>query len=147
MLLLYINMDIINLIIEIKEKITQLENLITDNGSTSNNRIKLKYVDLKSGTNEEKLRRIVEQIEEYNINILPTAEDSNIVRSAIVATLGESGCMLWTKIRSQREDYDLHQQIIKYINLLKYRENNTMTFGAIINRYITAIDKYNSQLN
>ena len=147
MLLLYIYMDIINLIIEIKEKITQLENLITDNSSTSNNRIKLKYVDLKSGTNEEKLRRIVEQIEEYNINILPTAEDSNIVRSAIVAALGESGCMLWTKIRSQREDYDLHQQIIKYINLLKYRENNTMTFGAIINRYITAIDKYNSQLN
>ena len=135
MLLLYINMDIINLIIEIKEKITQLENLITDNGSTSNNRIKLKYVDLKSGTNEEKLRRIVEQIEEYNINILPTSEDSNIVRSAIVATLGEKGCILWTRIRSKRENYVLQQQFAKYLNLLKYRDNNTMTFGAIVNRY------------
>ena len=147
MLLLYINMDIINLIIEIKEKITQLENLITDNGSTSNNRIKLKYVDLKSGTNEEKLRRIVEQIEEYNINILPTSEDSNIVRSAIVATLGEKGCILWTRIRSKRENYVLQQQFAKYLNLLKYRDNNTMTFGAIVNRYKKAIDKYNSQLN
>lgn len=147
MLLLYINMDIINLIIEIKEKITQLENLITDNGSTSNNRIKLKYVDLKSGTNEEKLRRIVEQIEEYNINILPTSEDSNIVRSAIVATLGEKGCILWTRIRSKRENYVLQQQFAKYLNLLKYRDNNTMTFGAIVNRYKKAIDKYNSNLN
>ena len=147
MLLLYIYMDIINLIIEIKEKITQLENLITDNGSTSNNRIKLKYVDLKSGTNEEKLRRIVEQIEEYNINILPTSEDSNIVRSAIVATLGEKGCILWTRIRSKRENYVLQQQFAKYLNLLKYRDNNTMTFGAIVNRYKKAIDKYNSNLN
>ena len=147
MLLLYIYMDIINLIEEIKEKITQLENLITDNSSTSSNRIKLQYVDLKNGTNEEKLRRIVQQIEEYNINILPTAEDSNIVRSAIVATLGEKGCILWTRIRSKRENYVLQQQFAKYLNLLKYRDNNTMTFGAIVNRYKKAIDKYNSNLN
>ena len=140
-------MNIINLIEEIKEKVTELENLIKDNSSTSSNSFKLQYVDLKNGTNEEKLRRIVEQIVEHNINILPTAEDSNIVRSAIVATLGESGCMLWTKIRSLREDYDLQLQLTKYVRLLKYRDKNTMTFGAIINRYKTAIDKYNSQLN
>ena len=146
MLLLYINMEIINLIQDIKEKVTLLENLIKDNSSTSNNSIQLQHVDLKHGTNEEKLRRIVEQIMEYNINIIPTAEDSQIVRAAIAATLGDVGFSYWTKIRQQKENYDFKQQFVRFYSLVK-SSSNTVSFGALINRYKSAIDKYNNTNN
>ena len=144
MLLLYINMEIINLIQDIKEKVTLLENLIKDNSSTSNNSIQ--HDDLKHGTNEDKLRRIVEQIMEYNINIIPTAEDSQIVRAAIAATLGDIGFSYWTKIRQQKENYDFKQQFVRYYSLVK-SSSNTVSFGALINRYKSAIDKYNNTNN
>lgn len=103
----------------------------------------LQYVDLSNGTNEDKMKRIVEQIKEYKINMLPTPEDSNFVRSALVAELGESGLEHWLSIRKFREDYDEKQQIKRYKNMLKYKDNNTMTFGTIVNRYRQAIDLYN----
>ena len=146
MLLLYIYMEIINLIQDIKEKVTLLENLIKDNSSTSNSSIQLQHVDLKHGTNEDKLRRIVEQIMEYNINIIPTAEDSQIVRAAIAATLGDIGFSYWTKIRQQKENYDFKQQFVRYYSLVK-SSSNTVSFGALINRYKSAIDKYNNTNN
>lgn len=101
------------------------------------------YVDLSNGTNEDKMQRIVEQIKEFNINILPTPEDSNYVRSALVAELGENGLKYWLTIRKFREEYDEKQQIKIYNNMLKYKDNNTMTFGTIVNRYRQAIDLYN----
>ena len=100
-------------------------------------------VDLSNGTNEDKMQRIVEQIKEFNINIIPTAEDSNYVRSALVAELGKNGLKHWLTIRKFREDYDENQQIKRYNNMLKYKDNNTMTFGTIVNRYRQAIDLYN----
>ena len=103
----------------------------------------LQYVDLSNGTNEDKMKRIVEQIKEYKINMLPTSEDSNFVRSSLVAELGENGLEHWLSIRKFREDYDEKQQIKRYNNMLKYKDNNTMTFGTIINRYRQAIDLYN----
>lgn len=103
----------------------------------------LQYVDLSNGTNEDKMKRIVEQIKEYKINMLPTPEDSKFVRSALVAELGESGLEHWLSIRKFREDYDEKQQIKRYKNMLKYKDNNTMTFGTIVNRYRQAIDLYN----
>lgn len=103
----------------------------------------LQYVDLSNGTNEDKMKRIVEQIKEYKINMLPTPEDSNFVRSSLVAELGENGLEHWLSIRKFREDYDEKQQIKRYNNMLKYKDNNTMTFGTIINRYRQAIDLYN----
>ena len=103
----------------------------------------LQYVDLSNGTNEDKMKRIVEQIKEYKINMLPTPEDSNFVRSSLVAELGENGLEHWLSIRKFREDYDEKQQIKRYNNMLNYIDNNTMTFGTNINRYRQAIDLYN----
>ncbi len=103
----------------------------------------IEYVDLSNGSNEDKMKRIVEQIQEYNINILATPKDSNIVRSALVAELGVNGLKYWLRIRKFREGYDEQQQIKRYNNLLKYTENNYMNFGAVINRYKQAIDLFN----
>ena len=89
------------------------------------------------------MKRIVEQIKEYKINMLPTSEDSNFVRSSLVAELGENGLEHWLSIRKFREDYDEKQQIKRYNNMLKYKDNNTMSFGTIVNRYRQAIDLYN----
>ena len=41
------------------------------------------------------------------------------------------------------ENYDLQEQYGKYNNLLTQRNKNTMTFGAIVNRYRQAIDRFN----
>lgn len=103
----------------------------------------LQYVDLSNGSNKDKMERIAEQIQQYSINMLTTPKDSNIVRSALVAELKESGLKYWLAIRKFREDYDEQKQIKKYTNLLKYTENNCMNFGAVINRYKQAIDLYN----
>ncbi len=138
----------IRLINDIRKKLNELEERLME---IENNKIfppcfapmSISYVDLSNCTNETKMQRIVEQIEEYNINMLPTPQDSNIVRSALVAELGEKGLGYWLSIRKFREDYDENQQIKRYNNMLKYREYNTMTFGAVINRYRQAIDIFN----
>ena len=139
----------IKLINDIRKKIDELEERLME---IENKKIfppcfvpieLLQYVDLSNGTNEDKMKRIVEQIKEYKINMLPTSEDSNFVRSSLVAELGENGLEHWLSIRKFREDYDEKQQIKRYNNMLKYKDNNTMTFGTIINRYRQAIDLYN----
>lgn len=107
----------------------------------------INYVDLSSGMNEDKMKRIVEQIEEFKINMLQTSQDSNLVRSALAAELGEKGLEYWLRIRKFRENYDERQQIKRYNNILKYSSNNYMTFGAIVNRYRQAIDLYNRNNN
>lgn len=138
----------IKLINDIRKKLNELEERLMEN---ENKKMfppcfvpmSISYVDLFNCTNETKMQRIVEQLEEYNINMLPTPQDSNIVRSALVAELGEMGLKYWLSIRKFREGYDENTQIKKYNNMLKYREHNTMTFGAVINRYRQAIDLYN----
>ena len=123
----------IKLINDIRKKLDELEERILE---TETKKIfppcyapieLLQYVDLSNGTNEDKMKRIVEQIKEYKINMLPTSEDSNFVRSSLVAELGENGLEHWLSIRKFREDYD----------------DNTMSFGTIVNRYRQAIDLYN----
>ena len=139
----------ISLINVLRKKIDELEERILE--MESNKRFPpciapmhlLQYVDLSNGTNKDKMKRIVEQIQEYSINMLATPKDSNIVRSAMVAELGADGLQFWLIIRKFREDYDEQKQIKKYTNLLKYTENNCMNFGAVINRYKQAIDLYN----
>ena len=139
----------IKLINDIRKKLDELEEKILE---TETKKIfppcyapieLLQYVDLSNGTNEDKMKRIVEQIKEYKINMLPTSEDSNFVRSSLVAELGENGLEHWLSIRKFREDYDEKQQIKRYNNMLKYKDNNTMSFGTIVNRYRQAIDLYN----
>ena len=139
----------IKLINDIRKKLDELEERILE---TETKKIfppcyapieLLQYVDLSNGTNEDKMKRIVEQIKEYKINMLPTSEDSNFVRSSLVAELGENGLEHWLSIRKFREDYDEKQQIKRYNNMLKYKDNNTMSFGTIVNRYRQAIDLYN----
>lgn len=54
--------------------------------------------------------------------------------------------MYWLKLRQFREGYDQEAQTNKYNYALKHRSKNTMTFGAIINRYKEAINEYNKHL-
>ena len=103
----------------------------------------VEYVDLSSGSVKDKTERIVEQLQQYSINMLPTPEDSQFVRSAIVAELGEDGLKYWLSIRKLREDFDEQTQIKRYNNLLRQRGKNTMNFGTVINRYRQAINLYN----
>ena len=93
------------------------------------------------------MERIAKQIQQYDINMLTTPKDSNIVRSALVAELGENGLKYWLRIRKFRENYDELQQIKRYNSLLKYTTNNYMNFGTVINRYKQAIDLYNENNN
>ena len=103
----------------------------------------LQYVDLSNGNNEDKMKRITEQLEQYSINMLATPTDSNIVRSALVAELGENGLQYWLRIRKFREDFNEKQQEMRYKSQLKYIANNVMNFGAVINRYKQSIDLWN----
>lgn len=139
----------ISLINDLRKKINELEEKILK--MDSNKKFPpcfapiqfLQYVDMSSGSNVDKMERIVKQIEEYNINMLATSTDSNIVRSALVAELGKDGLQYWLRIRKFREDFNEQKQIMRYNNALKYSANNYMNFGAVINRYKQAIDLYN----
>ena len=140
----------INVINEIRERLDFLESMVkegkletlTDNVTTPS----IEYVNLREGTNKDKLHRIVEQVVSHKINILTTPQISNYIRNAIVAELGEEGLVYWLKLRQFREGYDQEAQTSKYNYALKHRSKNTMTFGASINRYKEAINEYNKHL-
>ena len=139
----------IELIQEIKERLLKLEAMVAS-GSTQNVfktecnvPLQIEYVNLKEGSIEEKMERIVDQLTTYKINMLTDSHQSQVVRSSIVAELGEIGIKYWLKLRQLRENYDEEEQIKRYNSILKSRSKNTMTFGAIVNRYRIAIDLYN----
>ena len=139
----------IELIQEIKERLLKLEAMVAS-GSTQNVfktecnvALQIEYVNLKEGSSEEKMERIVDQLTTYKINMLTDSHQSQVVRSSIVAELGEIGIKYWLKLRQLRENYDEEEQIKRYNSILKSRSKNTMTFGAIVNRYRIAIDLYN----
>jgi hypothetical protein len=139
----------IELIQEIKERLLKLEAMVAS-GSTQNVfktecnvPLQIEYVNLKEGSIEEKMERIVDQLTTYKINMLTDSHQSQVVRSSIVAELGEIGIKYWLKLRQLRENYDEEEQIKRYNSILKIRSKNTMTFGAIVNRYRIAIDLYN----
>lgn len=142
-----IHNDIYTLLAEIKDKFTTIEDLITARNTANKecNSIteRLDYVNLTEGSNTDKIERIVAQVIKYNINIIPTSKDSNLVRSALVAELGDKGLKYWLTIRRFREDFEESAQVKRYNYLLKNRDKNTMTFGTIVNRYKNAIDLYN----
>ena len=137
----------INLINEIREKLDKLEAMVIAQETkaifTPCTPQSLPYVDLTNGSMQDKMQRIVEQIKQYNINLLQTPHESQFIRSAIVAEFGEKGLRFWLDIRKLREDYNEDIQIKRYNSILKSRSKNTMTFGAIVNRYRNAIDLYN----
>ena len=139
----------INLINDIRNKLNELEEKLKE---TSPKELFsscfppmqcIEYVDLSNGSNKDKMERIAKQIQQYDINMLTTPKDSNIVRSALVAELGENGLQYWLRIRKFREDFNEQKQIMRYNNALKYSANNYMNFGAVINRYKQAIDLFN----
>lgn len=136
-----------NLINEIREKLDKLEAMVIAQESkmffAPCTPQSLPYVDLTNGSMQDKMQRIVEQIKQYNINLLPTPHESQFIRNAIVAEFGEKGLRFWLDIRKLREDYNEDIQIKRYNSILKSRSKNTMTFGAIVNRYRNAIDLYN----
>ena len=143
-------MKINTILQELREKIEELQELVNKQPQQFQqcNYIKeLNYVNLVDGTTEDKLKRIVQQIVEYNINIIPTPKDSQIVRSAIVKELGDKGMNLWLQIRAIKGDYDELLQTTRYLYLLIRREKIDINFGAIVNLYKAAVDKYNNSLN
>lgn len=134
---------------EIKERLLKLEAMVAS-GTTQNVfktecniPAKIEYVNLREGCIEDKMQRIVEQLSTYKINMLADSHQSHIVRSALVAELGEYGLNYWLKLRQFRENYNEEEQIKRYNSILKGRSKNTMTFGAVVNRYRIAIDLYN----
>ena len=137
----------LNLIQEIKDRIVKLEEIVRNQQQTQqlfSYNTPLAYVDLSNGTTEDKMKRIAEQIDKYNINMLSTPHNSNVVRNAIVAVLGEIGLEYWLAVRKYREDYDKETQIKRYTSALKNRSKNTLNFGVVVNRYKEAIDSYNN---
>lgn len=139
----------IELIQEIKERLLKLEAMVAS-GSTQNVfktecnvPLQIEYVNLKDGSIEEKMERIVDQLTTYKINMLTDSHQSQIIRSAIVAELGKDGLKYWLKLRELKDDYNEDVQIKRYNSLLKSRSKNTMTFGTVVNRYRNAIDLYN----
>lgn len=144
---------VIEMIREMKIKLDELERSIKNEHGVQQQlplcypNIEIGYVSLCNSSNKEKMERIIEQLREYNINMLTTANDSNIVRSAIVAEFGEEGLDYWLSIRKQRENFNEENQTEKYNYLVTKRSKNTMTFGAVINRYKQSIDLFNVNSN
>ena len=108
---------------------------------------KLDYVNLSEGNNEDKLNRITEQITQYDINIIPTSKDSQLIRCAIVNELGDRGLKYWHIIRARADGYDEAEQTKRYVYLLSRKDKISINFGTVVNRYKDAIDKYNRELN
>ncbi len=137
-----------NIIKEIKRKIEELQELIVRlEQPQQTEEKKLRYINLSEGSNKDKLDRITEQIAKYNINILPTPHDSQLVRCAIVNEIGDKGLKYWHIIRSMAENYDEAEQTKRYVYLLSRKDKININFGTVVNRYKDAIDKYNRNLN
>ena len=134
-----------NIIREIKRKIEELQELITR--LEQPHQTKLDYVNLSEGNNEDKLSRMTEQIAQYDINILTTPKDSQLVRCAIVNELADRGMKYWHVIRSMADNYDEADQTKKYVYLMSRKDTIRLNFGVIVNRYKAAIDKYNRNIN
>ena len=137
-----------NIIQEVKKKIYELQELITRlEQPQQTEEKKLDYVNLSEGNNEDKLNRITEQITQYDINIIPTPHDSQLVRCAIVNELEDKGMKYWHIIRSMADNYDEAEQTKRYVYLLSRKDKISINFGTVVNRYKDAIDKYNRKLN
>lgn len=138
---------------DIKAKAEELQLLINEQQSKQpqfpqcNIPQELTYVNLSDGSIEEKLKRIIEQVREHKINIIPTPKDSQIARCAIVKELGDEGMNFWLQIRVLKEDYDEITQMARYLYLSKNREKININLGALINLYKTAIDNYNNLIH
>lgn len=135
-----------NIIKEIKRKIDELQEIITRLEQPQQAK-SLDYVNLSEGSNEDKLNRITEQITQYDINIIPTSKDSQLIRCAIVNELGDKGLKYWHIIRAKADGYDEAEQTKRYVYLLSRKDKISINFGTIVNRYKDAIDKYNRELN
>ncbi len=137
-----------NIIKEIKRKVEELQELIVRlEQPQQTEKEKLDYVNLSEGNNEDKLNRITEQITQYDINIIPTPHDSQLVRCAIVNELEDKGMKYWHIIRSMADNYDEAEQTKRYVYLLSRKDKISINFGTVVNRYKDAIDKYNRKLN
>lgn len=137
-----------NIIQEVKKKIYELQELITRlEQPQQTEEKKLDYVNLSEGNNEDKLNRITEQITQYDINIIPTSKDSQLIRCAIVNELGDRGLKYWHIIRARADGYDEVEQTKRYVYLLSRKDKISINFGTVVNRYKDAIDKYNRELN
>lgn len=137
-----------NIIKEIKRRIEELQELIVRlEQPQQTEKEKLDYINLSEGNNEDKLTRITEQITQYDINILPTSKDSQLVRCAIVNELGDKGLKYWHIIRAKADGYDEAEQTKRYVYLLSRKDKIGINFGTVVNRYKDAIDKYNRELN
>lgn len=144
----------IELINDIKNKLSELEKQIALNEKKMQPSLPqcfptliIDYVNLQNSTNVDKLERMIKQMQEYEINILPTSKDSQVVRSAIVAEFGEEGLYYWLSIRKLRENFDETMQTKKYNQLISQRSKNTITFGAVVNRYKKAVNLFNDNNN
>lgn len=131
----------INLINEIRRKLDELEARL--NNDTKQHQ---EYVDLSNGSEIEKLERICSHVERLQLNMIPTPKDSQIVRSAIVSTIGDKGLNLWLRIRKFRDNYDENQQMSSFLYLLSRKDSIPLNFGCIVNRYKAAINKYNESI-
>ena len=134
-----------NILQDVKRKIEELQELIKR--LEQPHQTKLDYVDLSEGGNEDKLARITEQIAQYDINIIPTSKDSQLIRCAIVNELGDRGLKYWHIIRARADGYDEAEQTKRYVYLLSRKDKISINFGTVVNRYKDAIDKYNRELN
>lgn len=137
-----------NIIKEIKRKVEELQELIVRLEQPQHTeKEKLDYINLSEGSNEDKLNRITEQITQYDINIIPTSKDSQLIRCTIVNELGDKGLKYWHIIRAKADGYDEAEQTKRYVYLMSRRNTIKLNFGVLINRYKAAIDLYNNNLN
>ncbi|MEQ3100334.1 hypothetical protein NXV19_03170 [Bacteroides fragilis] len=137
-----------NIIKEIKRKVEELQELIVRLEQPQHTeKEKLDYINLSEGSNEDKLNRITEQITQYDINIILTSKDSQLIRCAIVNELGDRGLKYWHIIRARADGYDEAEQTKRYVYLMSRKASINLNFGVIINRYKAAIDLYNNNLN
>lgn len=137
-----------NIIKEIKRKVEELQELIVRLEQPQHTeKEKLDYINLSEGSNEDKLNRITEQITQYDINIIPTSKDSQLIRCTIVNELGDKGLKYWHIIRAKADGYDEAEQTKRYVYLMSRRDTIKLNFGVVINRYKAAIDLYNNNLN
>lgn len=86
----------------------------------------------------EKLNDIVDDIEDNQINIIPTHQDSLQVIDTIINLMGEDGLKYWLRIRAQKLKYNEQEQTKAYNYQIERNQYHNSQLGSLIAKYQSA---------
>lgn len=83
----------------------------------------------------ERLKGIVNDIEDHHINIIPTHQDSIQVIDTLVNIMGDDGLYYWLTIRAQKPKYNENEQVKAYHYQQERNMYHNSHLGVIVAKY------------